>query len=60
MLSVNVYVIEYYTEPAERLFIFPEFQKIFLDSKLQEKRRGKGTKVKAGKGLARQHHGSML
>lgn len=49
MLSVNVYVIEYYTEPAERLFIFPEFQKIFLDSKLQEKRRGKGQRLGQGK-----------
>ena len=49
MLSVNVYVIEYYTEPGERLFTFPEFQKIYLDSELQEKRREKGTEVKVPK-----------
>ena len=60
MLSVNVYVIEYHTEPGERLFTFPEFQKTFLDSELQEKRREKGTEARAGKGLARQHRGSTL
>ena len=60
MSFVNVYVIEYYTEPVDRLFTFPEFQKIYLESKLQKKRRGKGTEVRAGKDLARQHRGSRL